>query len=111
MSTKRELDIPLSAFRRRPLYYLDWAYETKEPILIYSRSRLVGIVWKSYGPKKLKSKLKYWNFNLSALEAELAGKGIDLRAQLGLPLAKADGAKGDKQIKRAGPRRSSKKRT
>lgn len=109
MSKKRELKISLSAFRRRPLRYLDRAYETKEPIFIYSRKRLVGIVWKSYGPKKLKSKLKYWSAVLGALEVHMAGQGYDLRAQLGLPPSMHDETKGGNPMKRTGPRRKVKK--
>lgn len=111
MSKKRELDISLSDFRRRPLHYLDRAYETKEPLLIFRHKRLVGIVWKSYGPKKVKSKLKYWGVVLTALEAELAGKGYDLRAQLGLAPAAEDGGTSTPRVKRVSRSRKTKKRS
>ena len=106
ISKKRELDLSLTTFRRRPLYYLDRAYETQEPIFIYNRKKLVGIIWKSYGPKKLKSKIKHWGAVLGAMEVHMAGKGHDLRAQLGLPPAKAGGGK---TRKRAGPLRKPKR--
>ena len=109
MGKKRELEISLSDFRRRPLHYLDRAYKTKEPILIFRRKRLVGIVWKSYGPKKIRIKYKYWSVVLGAMEIQMAGQGYDLRGQLGFPPLVRSEAKGGKPMKGAGPRRSPKK--
>jgi len=111
MNKKRELEISLSAFRRRPLHYLDRAYETKEPILIFRHKQLVGIVWKSYGPKKVKSKLKYWSAVLGVLEVHMAGKGYDLRAQLGLAPAVEDMGKSTSHVKQARQSRKTKKRS
>lgn len=76
MRKKDEFDVSLRDFRRRALQYLDRVYKTKEPLFLYSRKQLVGVIWKSYGPNKVKSKLTYGQALLSAMAIELAGKGV-----------------------------------
>lgn len=76
MNKKNEFNVSLSDFRRRALQYLDRVYETKEPLFLYSRKQLVGVIWRAYGPNKVKSKLTYGQALLSAMAVELAGKGV-----------------------------------
>lgn len=75
MNKKNEFNVSLRDFRRRALQYLDRVYETKEPLFLYSRKQLVGVIWKAYGPNKVKNKLAYGQALLGAMAVELAGKG------------------------------------